>query len=148
MCGLACYGSAFCLWLWCAWLPRTSTAISLRYSHNALHWSSELKASFPHLNCFCQTFRHSEKSNEHFSHRDTGEHPAEHCCALRWCRAFPSFPLWLVPPPSELRNRREPCCSDLGDSLRGYKFQVCVSTNFICWNSNPSGMVLRRGFGK
>lgn len=45
-----------------------------------------------HLSCFCQTFCHNEKSNDSFSHLDTGKRSAPSCCALWLSEMVGHFP--------------------------------------------------------
>lgn len=45
-----------------------------------------------HLSCFCQTICHNEKSNNYFSHLDTGKHAAPSCCALWLSEMVGHFP--------------------------------------------------------
>lgn len=93
MCGLTCYGSAFSTQLWCAWLARTSTArTSTKTFPSGLGLKMWAERKLSHLSCFCQTICHNEKSNNYFSHLDTGKHAALSCCALWLSEMVGHFP--------------------------------------------------------
>lgn len=83
MCGLTCYGSSFSMQLWCAWLARTSIACTYTKTFpSGLGLKMWAEGKLSHLSCFCQMICHNEKSNNYFSHLDTGKHAAPSCCAL------------------------------------------------------------------
>lgn len=60
-----------CSYLHCLYLHQDSLGLKM--------WA---EGKLSHLSCFCQMICHNEKSNNYFSHLDTGKHAAPSCCAL------------------------------------------------------------------
>lgn len=91
MCGLACCGSAFSLQLWCAWL----VIPPLPYLQDIPigPWAEDVsrKKAFP-LNLLLPDVLSQRKSNDSFSHLDTGKHAAPSCCALWLSEMVGHFP--------------------------------------------------------
>lgn len=60
-----------------------------------------------HLSCFCQKFCHNEKSNDSFSHLDTGKRAAPSFCALWLTEMVGHFPLPYMAGPHSLRAEEQ-----------------------------------------